>query len=128
WSSDVCSSDLYVTAALVIGLAAEVQGDRFGLITFTDRLHKFIRARSGKRHFTVCRDAIYRLQPRIVEPDFGELFAFLETRLTKRALVVILTALDDPLIGETFASHVEIASRRHLVIVAIVRPQGARPL
>jgi len=118
----------YVNAALVMGLAAEQQGDRFGLITFSDRLHKFVRARTGKQHFTVCRDAIYRLQPRIVEPDFGELFSFLQTRLTKRALVVILTALDDPLIGETFARQVSIASRRHLIMAAMVRPEGARPL
>lgn len=118
----------YVSAALITGLAAEQQGDRFGLITFSDRMHKFVRARAGKQHFTVCRDAIYRLQPRIVEPDFGELFSFLQTRLTKRALVVILTALDDPMIGETFARQVSIASRRHLIMAAMVRPEGARPL
>jgi uncharacterized protein (DUF58 family) len=118
----------YVSAALVMGLAAEQQGDRFGLITFSDRLHEFVRARTGKQHFSVCRDAIYRLQPRIVEPDFGELFSFLQTRLTKRALVVILTALDDPLMGETFARQVSIASRRHLVVAAMVRPAGAQPL
>ena len=118
----------YVSASLVMGLAAEAQGDRFGLITFSDRLHKFVPARGGKQHYTTCRDAIYRLEPRLVEPDFGELFSFLETRLTKRALVVILTALDDPLIGETFARHVSIASRRHLVIAAMIRPEGANPL
>jgi uncharacterized protein (DUF58 family) len=118
----------YVNAALVIGLAAEQQGDRFGLITFSDRLHEFVRARTGKQHFTTCREAIYRLQPRIVEPDFGELFSFLQTRLTKRALVVILTALDDPLMGETFARQVALASRRHLVVAAMVRPAGAQPL
>jgi uncharacterized protein (DUF58 family) len=118
----------YVNAALVMGLAAEQQGDKFGLISFSDQLHRFVRARTGKQHFTVCRDAIYRLQPRIVEPDFGELFSFLQTRLTKRALVVILTALDDPLIGEMFARQVSLASRRHLTIAAMVRPEGARPL
>jgi len=118
----------YVNAALIMGLAAEQQGDKFGLISFSDRLHKFVRARTGKQHFTVCRDAIYRLQPRIVEPDFGELFSFLQTRLTKRALVVILTALDDPLMGETFARQVSIASRRHLIMAAMVRPEGARPM
>jgi len=118
----------YVNGALIMGLAAEQQGDKFGLISFSDRLHKFVRARTGKQHFTVCRDAIYRLQPRVVEPDFGELFSFLQTRLTKRALVVILTALDDPLMGETFARQVSIASRRHLIMAAMVRPEGARPL
>jgi hypothetical protein len=42
--------------------------------------------------------------------------------------VVILTALDDPLIGETFARQVSLASRRHLTIAAMVRPEGAQPL
>src|SRR5262249_27692039 len=101
----------YVHSALVLALAAESQGDRFGLITFTDRVHKFVRARSGRNHFSICRDAVYKLQPRPVEPDFGELFSFLETRLTKRALVIVLTSLDDPLIGETFGHNVGLASR-----------------
>ena len=118
----------YVNAALIMGLAAEQQGDKFGLISFSDRMHRFVRARTGKQHFTVCRDAIYRLQPRIAEPDFGELFSFLQTRLTKRALVVILTALDDPLMGETFARQVSVASRRHLIMAAMVRPEGAHPM
>jgi uncharacterized protein (DUF58 family) len=118
----------YVNAALVMGLAAEQQGDRFGLITFSDRLHEFVRARTGKQHFNTCREAIYRLQPRIVEPDFGEFFSFLQTRLTKRALVVILTALDDPFMGESFARQAGVAARRHLVVAAMVRPAGAQPL
>ncbi|MES1261295.1 MAG: DUF58 domain-containing protein, partial [Acidobacteriota bacterium] len=62
------------------------------------------------------------------EPDFGEFFSFLQTRLTKRALVVILTALDDPLMGETFARQVAVVSRRHLVVAAMVRPEGVGPL
>ena len=49
-------------------------------------------------------------------------------RLTRRALVIILTSLDDPLTGETFARHVGIASRRHLVLAGMPEPDGARPL
>ena len=109
-------------------LAAESQGDRFGLITFSDRVHTFVRAGKGKSQFKVCREAIYQAQPRAVEPDFGEFFAFLQTRLTRRALVIVLTALDDPLAGETFSRHMVVASRRHLVIAGMPAPKGARPL
>jgi len=49
----------FVTAALVLGLAAEQQGDLFGLLTFTDRVGKFIRAKNGKAHYSACRDALY---------------------------------------------------------------------
>jgi uncharacterized protein (DUF58 family) len=125
---DQTTLEHYVNAALVMELAAEAQGDRFGLITFSDRLHNFVRASAGKQHYSLCRDAIYQLQPRLVEPDFAAIFSFLTTRLTKRALIVILTALDDPMTGETFARNVVIASRRHLVQAAMVRPPGATPL
>ena len=38
----------FVTAALVLGLAAEQQGDLFGLLTFADRVGTFVRARNGQ--------------------------------------------------------------------------------
>jgi uncharacterized protein (DUF58 family) len=118
----------YVNAALVLALAAESNGDRFGLITFSDRVHSFVRAAKGKTQFKICREAIYQAQPRPVEADFAEFFAFLQTRLTRRALVIVLTALDDPLAGEAFSRHVAVVSRRHLVIAAMPAPEGARPL
>jgi uncharacterized protein (DUF58 family) len=120
--------DQYVNAALVMALAAESQGDRFGLFTFSDRVHGFVRAQKGKAHFKTCREAIYNATPRAVEPDFGEFFGFLATHLTRRALVIVLTALDDPLAAETFSHDVAIASRRHLVIAAMPASAGARPL
>ena len=118
----------YVTAALHLGLAAERQGDRFGLITFSDKVHQFVRARSGKAHYRACREAIYKLQPRRVSPDFGELFGFIQTVLRRRALLVVLTALDDPVLAESFAQAVQIASRRHLVLVSVAGTPGIQPL
>ena len=118
----------YVTAALHLGLAAERQGDRFGLVTFSDKVHQFVRARSGKAHYRACREAIYKLQPRRVSPDFGELFGFIQTALRRRALLVVLTALDDPVLAESFAQAVQIASRRHLVLVNVAGTPGIQPL
>ncbi len=118
----------YVTAALHLGLAAERQGDRFGLITFSDKVHQFVRARSGKAHYRACREAIYKLQPRRVSPDFGELFGFIQTVLRRRALLVVLTALDDPVLAESFAQAVRIASRRHLILVSVAGTPGIQPL
>ncbi len=73
-------------AALLLGVAADQQGDQFGLVSFSDRVDRFVKARSGREHFRTCRDALYTLEPRPVSPAFDELFPFLGTRLTKRAL------------------------------------------
>ncbi len=118
----------FVNAALILGVAAEQQGDHFGLITFSDRVHKFVRAKNGAQHFNVCRDALYTLQPRSVSPDFDELTGSIRLRLRKRSLLVFLTALDDPVLAEGFLKNIELLARQHLVIVTMIVPPEVRPL
>ncbi|MGI8745264.1 MAG: DUF58 domain-containing protein [Bryobacteraceae bacterium] len=117
-----------VRAALLLGAVTEKQGDLFGLITFSEQVDTFVRARKGKQHFHRCREAIYKLQPRLVSPNFDELFAFIQVQLRRRALLIFITALDDALLAETFAQHVELISRQHVVLVNAWQPPEARPL
>jgi uncharacterized protein (DUF58 family) len=117
-----------VTAALVLGLAAEQQGDLFGILAHTDRVEKFVRAKNGKVHYGSCRDALYTLQPRTVTPDFDELCTFIRLRLRRRALIIFLTALDDPVLAESFVRNIELIRRQHLVLVNMIRQPGTRPL
>lgn len=118
----------FVTASLMLGLAAEQQGDLFGLLTFSNKVDKFVRAKNGQAHYNACRDALYTLQPQIVTPDFDELCTFLRLRLRRRALLVFLTALDDPTIAENFVRNMELICRQHLVLVNMVRPPGVKPM
>jgi uncharacterized protein (DUF58 family) len=118
----------FVTAALILGLAAEQQGDQFGLITFSDRVLSFVRAKSGQAHYDACRDRLYTLHPQNVTPDFDELCSFIRLRLRKRALLIFLTALDDPMLAESFDHATQLISRQHLILVDMLRPPGANPL
>jgi uncharacterized protein (DUF58 family) len=120
--------DRFVTAALILGLAAEQQGDLYGLLTFSDRIQKFVRARNGKAHFSACREALYMLHPQSVTPDFDELGAFIRLRLRRRALLVVLTSLDDPILAESFVRNLKLISRQHLVLVNMLHPSQAQPL
>jgi uncharacterized protein (DUF58 family) len=122
-------SDLerFITSGLVLALAAEQQGDLFGLLTFNDRVGKFVRARNGREHYSTCRDALYTLHSQPVTPDYEELFAFLRVRLRRRALLVFLTNLDDPMLAESFVRNAELVSRQHLVLVNMPQPAEAQP-
>jgi uncharacterized protein (DUF58 family) len=117
-----------VNAALVLGLAAERQGDLFGLLTFGDRVRGFVRARNGKAHYHACRDALFALQPQPVAPDFADVCAFVRLRLRRRALLVVLTDLDDPVLSEKLVRHVRLISRQHLVLLGVPRSPSAAPL
>jgi uncharacterized protein (DUF58 family) len=118
----------FVTAALMLGLAAEQQGDLFGLLTFTDKVERFVRAKNGQAHYSACRDALYTLQPKIVTPDFDEVCSFIRVRLRRRALLVFLTPLDDPALAESFVRNMDLIRRQHLVLVNMLQPPGAVPM
>lgn len=125
---DTALLERYVTAALVLALAAEKQGDLFGLLTYSDRPLSFVPARTGKSHFTTCREALYGLQPQMVTPDFDEVYTFIRLRLRRRALLVWLTSLDDPLLAESFVRRIDVICHHHLVCVNMLRPPGVQPL
>jgi uncharacterized protein (DUF58 family) len=118
----------FVTAALVLGLAAEQQGDLFGLLAFGDKVEKFVRAKNGQAHYNACREALYTLQPGAVTPDFDELCTFIRLRLRRRALLIFLTALDDPAVSESFVRSLRLIRRQHLILVNMLQPPGVRPL
>ena len=124
----VSTLERYVTAALVLGLAAEQQGDLFGLLTFSDQVNTFVRARNGHAHFSACRDALYTLQPQVVTPDYDEVATFIRLRLRRRALLVFLTSLDDPVLAESFVRNMDLLRRQHVVLVNMLQPPGVAPV
>ncbi len=118
----------FVTSALILGLAAERQGDLFGVISFTNKIESFVRAKNGKAHYSACRDALYTLQPQLVTPDFEDLATFIRMRMRRRALLIILTSLDDPVLAENFVRSLDLLCHQHLVLVNMLKPSGADPL
>ena len=124
----VSTLERFITASLILGLAAERQGDLFGLMTFSDRVLSFVRAKNGKAHYAHCRDALYTLHPQSVSPDFEEMATFIRLRLRRRALVIFLTALDDPVLAEQFTRGMDLLSRQHLIMVNMLPSPGIKPL
>jgi len=87
-----------------------------------------VRAKNGKNHYGACRDALYTLEPKITTPDFDEVCTFIRLRLRRRALLVFLTALDDPALAESFLRNVDLIRRQHLVLVDMLQMPGVKPL
>lgn len=127
-SAPVSQLERFITTAMVLGLVAEKQGDLFGVLAFDDQVRRFIRAKNGKEHYGLCREALYALEPRRVNPDFGELSSFIRLRLRRRALLMFLTNLDDPVIAENLVRNLEVLSSHHLVLVNMLKLPGVAPL
>jgi uncharacterized protein (DUF58 family) len=120
--------DRAISAALLFCVAAERQGDRFGLISFSDKVNHLLKARHGPEHFNVCRDLAVSLLPQTVSPDFSEIAATLKHRIKRRSLFVFLTSLDDPVAAEDFVLAVKLLSRQHLILAVMIAPLAVQPL
>lgn len=118
----------YVTSALVLLIAAERQGDKFGLVAHDDRVRFCVRAGSGPGHYAACREAVLGLQPSEATPDMPEIVRHLRAQFRQRALLFFLTDLSDPVLAEDFMRHVRVLSRQHLVLVGQLPPPEVAPL
>jgi uncharacterized protein (DUF58 family) len=127
-AGDETALERAIVAALIVGAAAERRGDLFGLAAFSHQVEAFTRARNGKAHYAACRDAIYQIQPRPTSPDFEEICTFLRLRLRRRAMLLFLTSLDDPVLAENFSRATQLLARRHLVMAGMLRPPSVEPL
>ncbi len=120
--------EFFLKSALILGLVAQQNGDLFGTITLSNRVQGFLRAGNGKAHYHACRDLLYTLQPQMVTPDYEDLFSFVRLRLRRRALLVVLTDLNDPMLAESFVRSASLVARHHLLLVNMIRPERALAL
>ena len=118
----------FLVSALILAQAAERQGDLFGLVTFSDQVQTFLRAANGQQHYSACRDSLYTLEARSTAPDFDEVAFFIRRRLRRRALLLFLTSLDDPVLAESFLRNTRLLAGQHLVMVNMIQPPDAAPL
>jgi len=117
-----------IASSLLFCAAAQSQGDLFGLLTFSDKIDHLVTARSGPAHFNRCRDVLAGLQTRLVSPDFSEIASTLMVRIKRRALIVFLTSLDEPVLSEAFLSSMGFVARRHLVLAVMLLAPSVRSL
>src|SRR2546421_3209873 len=121
--------DHAVNAALLLAWVAQSQGDRVGMLTFSDGVRRFVAPQRGPAQVSHLNRVLYDVKPEYTEPDFAEAFSHLALRVSRRSLVVVLTDVLDPEASRELVGHAIRLSHRHLVmVVAMADPEvlGAR--
>jgi uncharacterized protein (DUF58 family) len=116
-AGELTKLDHAVNAALLLAWVAQSQGDRVGLLTFSDGVRGYLTPQRGAAQVSRISQALYAVPAEYTEPDFGEALAFLAGRLSRRSLVTILTDVLDPEASSELVEHVLRLSARHLVLV-----------
>jgi len=83
--------DLIINAVLLFSYIAVSRGDRFGLMTFDQKVHRYLPPRSGMGQFYFVVESLYDVEARPVDPDYGRALQYLHAQRQNRSLIVLLT-------------------------------------
>lgn len=89
--------DWGLNTALSLALAGLNRGDRVGVGVFDRTLHTWVPPQRGQYHLSRLLETLTPLQPTLQEPDYLGAVTPIVQRQTRRALVVIITDLLDPI-------------------------------
>ena len=83
--------DLIINAVLLFSYIAISRGDRFGLMTFDEKVHRYLPPRSGMGQFYFVVESLYDVEARLVDSNYGRALQYLQTQRQNRSLIVLLT-------------------------------------
>jgi uncharacterized protein (DUF58 family) len=117
---DETKFDSAIHACLALMSMAARGGDNAGIVVFGRRIKKFLPPRRGIEHFDATLEALYDLEPELIEPSYSNAFQFISANLKKRALVVILTDLVDKESSKELLGSLRLLRPRHLPLVVTI--------
>ena len=113
--------DCAVDAALNLARVALQSGDRCGVAAYDSEVRGFLPPSAGIRTLNSIVESVYNLQTRWKESDFTRIHAELQSRQSKRSLLVVLSDLSDAETSRLQCAALQQLSRRHLVLFAAIR-------
>lgn len=125
--ADVPRVEHAMDALMCLTTVATRLGDRCGLVAFDRTVRSVLPARAGRDQLGRVAEAMFDLEPALVESDYRGAFTHALARFRRRALIVLFTDLVEQAVGESLLPALPLLVRHHIVLVAAVRdPDVAR--
>jgi uncharacterized protein (DUF58 family) len=116
--------DYLVNATLMLAFIALRQRDQFSLVAFSDRIESYLPPVSGVKNIEQVARALFRLQPRLVESDYGGACRFLGLKNRKRSLLCLMTDVIDRQASDVLIGYMARFARYHLPLaVTLSNPE-----
>jgi uncharacterized protein (DUF58 family) len=120
--------DHAVNATLSIAYVAAAGGDNVGMVAFSRRVVSYLPPRRGHDQINRLMEALYSLEPQMIEPSYKRAFNFFDVNCKRRSLVVILTDLVDRDASAELLAHTSQLIPRHLPLIITIGDTDLREL
>lgn len=118
--------DSAVHAALALMSAAARAGDNAGLLVFGRKIKSFLPPGRGHEHMDAALEALYSVEPEMIEPSYSRAFEFIAAHSKRRSLVILLTDLVDEEGSKELLTSLRLLRPRHLPLVVTIADRDLR--
>ncbi|MDQ1707289.1 MAG: hypothetical protein QOJ88_500 [Pyrinomonadaceae bacterium] len=112
--------DSAVHAALALMSAAARAGDNAGLLVFGRKIKSYLPPGRGHEHMDAALEALYSVEPEMIEPSYSRAFEFIAAHSKRRSLVILLTDLVDEEGSKELLTALGLLRPRHLPLVVTI--------
>ncbi len=109
-----------IDAVMMLTSVAARMGDMPGLVAFDHVVRAVVPPRSGHAQLATVTEALYDLVPQLSQSDYRGAFTEVLARFQRRAMLCLVTELDEALV-DTLLPSLPLIARTHLLVVAAVR-------
>jgi uncharacterized protein (DUF58 family) len=108
-------------ATMMLATVATRLGDRCGLLVFDAGVRTVLEPSKSRAQVGRVTEALFDLEPQLVESDYRGAFAEAVVRFRRRAMLVLLTELNEQAAEEYLVPALPLIARSHLIVVGAVR-------
>jgi uncharacterized protein (DUF58 family) len=112
--------DHAINAALSLARVALASGDQVGLLVFDQEIRAWHPPQRGLAHYQTLLEALYPVQPRLIEPSYQRACGYLSHVNPRRSLVLLMTDLVDEVTSEQLLTATTSLLPRHLPLVVTI--------
>ena len=118
--------DSAVHAALALMSAAARAGDNAGLLVFGRKIKAFLPPSRGHDHMDAALEALYSIEPEMIEPSYSQAFEYIAANSKRRSLVIVITDLVDEEGSKELLTSLRLLRPRHLPLVVTIADRDLR--
>lgn len=111
--------ELAIEVCAVIAFSAIKNGDKVGMVLFSDKIEKVIPPKKGRTHVLRLIRELYVTRPTGNKTDIGNALSYINRLLNRRAIIVLASDFQD----EEFQKQHRITNRKHDLVNLLINDQ-----
>src|SRR5690606_14584327 len=109
--------DYSINSALAFSNVALQKKDKVGLLSFSNEAGNLLPATAKRTHLFTILEALYNIQTRYLDSDFGLLYSWVKKKINQRSLLMVYTNFEHMNGMERNLSYLKALVKQHIVVV-----------